>query len=47
MDNFEFDLESFLTSEGRHAPEETELLNGIPVNFDHKPDGYPGYCVIA
>ncbi|TFY56934.1 hypothetical protein EVJ58_g7334 [Rhodofomes roseus] len=49
MDNFElaFNLESFLTSEGQHAPEDTRPAGGVPVDFDHKPDGYPGYCVIA
>ena len=49
MDCFDsqFLLEELLTSESGFHPKGNVLAAGPPVNFDHKPDGYPGYCVIA
>ncbi|EED83636.1 hypothetical a-type peptide pheromone precursor, partial [Postia placenta Mad-698-R] len=50
MDSFEFDgfdLEAFLLASSRHAEGFPLPANGMLVNFDHKSDGYPGYCVIT
>ena len=47
MDEFEFNLEEFLTSGGTYLAEVSVPAGGMPINFDHKPDGYPGYCTIA
>ncbi|KAH9943672.1 hypothetical protein B0H21DRAFT_748489 [Amylocystis lapponica] len=51
MDSFENNLQFVLETSTRrtfddvHTP--TEPTPDVPTNFDTRPNGYPGYCVIA
>ncbi|KAF9804276.1 hypothetical protein IEO21_09448 [Rhodonia placenta] len=50
MDSFGFEeinLEALLLSSSKRTLVDALPADGLPVNFDHRSDGYPGYCIIA